>query len=233
MGMSSFSRASFSAARGGATVALFALTSLTWACGGAAPAKKEDAGAKAEAPKADAPKADAPKADAPKAEAPPADPTAAPWTDVQVREAMGAGTKLVYARTGTNAKGKKVEDTVTFVLRSNTDEGAGTSFTIEPDPGTNAASSQVATMAWTKQSPFFAMEKPTVKISGRESVTVPAGTYEASVAELTDFFGNSKTVYMVVDKPGVYAKVLEKANTAADPKDKTDLVYELKAIEAP
>jgi hypothetical protein len=88
-------------------------------------------------------------------------------------------------------------------------------------------------MAWTKQSPFFAMEKAEVKISGRESVVVPAGTYDASVAELTDFFGNTKTVYMIVDKPGVYAKVLEKANAAADPKDKTDLVYELKAIEAP
>jgi hypothetical protein len=205
--------------------------SAAWGCGGGAPAK--DAAPKSDAAKADAPKAEAPKTDAPKADPPKADPTAAPWSDVQVRDAMVAGTKLVYARTGTNAKGKKIDDSVTFVLRANTSEGAGTSFTIDPDPGTNAASSQVATMAWTKQSPFFAMEKAEVKISGRESVVVPAGTYDASVAELTDFFGNTKTVYMIVDKPGVYAKVLEKANAAADPKDKTDLVYELKAIEAP
>jgi len=222
------------------TLAFLASATLGAACGGgAAPAAKPDAAAakpateSAEGPKAEGPKAEGPKADAPRAEAAKADPKVAPWSDVTVREAMAAGSKLIYARTGTNAKGKKVEDTVTFLLRSNTDQGAGTSYTIEPDPGSNAASSQVATMGWTKLSPFFAMEKPTVEISGRESVTVPAGTFEASVAQIADFFGNAKTVYMVVDKPGIYAKVVEKANTAADPKDKTDLVYELKAIEAP
>ncbi len=154
------------------------------------------------------------------------DPTAPPWTVDAVRAAMQPGTKLVYTRAGTDAKGKKAGGKLTYALSNTSDDGATTSYTVDPDPGTNKASSQPANTPWSTWSPFFAMEKPTVTISGREAVTVPAGTFEASKAELADFFGNHKTVWMIVDKPGIYAKVVESPNTSTEG-DKTSITYEL------
>jgi hypothetical protein len=159
-----------------------------------------------------------------------ADPKAPAWSFDDVRNGLKAGTKLVYTRTGVDGKGKKVDDVLTYVLRSASSDGAGTSFTIEPNPGSNDASSQVATMKWSSVSPFFAMENPEVAVSGRESVTVKAGTFEVAVAELKDFFGNEKSVWMILDKPGIYAKVVDRGN--ADPEDKTEITSELTAIEA-
>ncbi len=165
-----------------------------------------------------------------KAKAKPApDPNAPPWTPAQVKSAIAAGTKLAYARSGTDAKGKKVGGTLTYVVAKIGDDGPVTSYTIDPDPGTNAASSQLATVPWSNLSPLFAMEKPTVTVSGRESVTVPAGTFECSRAQLEDFFGNSKTVWMIVDRPGIYAKV-EDHGSARDEADKTEIVLELTAL---
>lgn len=159
------------------------------------------------------------------------DPTAPPWTIDAIRAAMQPGTKAIYERSGTDAKGKKVGGKLTYALSSASDDGATTSYTIDPDPGTNKASSQAANTPWSTLSPFFAMEKPTVTVSGREEVTVPAGTFMASKAELADFFGNKKTVWMIVDKPGVYAKVQESPNASAEG-DKTAIVYELVEIKA-
>ncbi len=161
----------------------------------------------------------------------PVDPTALPWSIDDVRSALAAGTKLVYVRSGVDAKGKKVGGKLTYLLRATNDEGATTSYTVDPDPGTNLASSQAAHVPWSNSGPFFAMERPTSKVSGRESVTVPAGTFEASVAEVDDFFGNHKKLWMIVDKPGVYAKVVD--GGANDPADKTEITLELEAIVAP
>lgn len=159
------------------------------------------------------------------------DPTAPPWTVDAIRAAMQPGTKAIYERSGTDAKGKKVGGKLTYALSNASDDGATTSYTIDPDPGTNKASSQPANTPWSTLSPFFAMEKPTVTVSGREEVTVPAGKFMASKAELADFFGNKKTVWMIVDQPGVYAKVQESPNASAEG-DKTAIVYELVEIKA-
>ena len=172
------------------------------------------------------------KEDDVKVEAREKDPSALenPWSFEDVRTAMEPGTQLVYRRTGTDAKGKKINDEMTYLLRKNTDDGAGTSFTLEPDPGTNAASSQLATTPWTKLSPFFAMEKPNETVVAREAVEVPAGKFENTAKiEIADFFGNKKTVWLIADKPGVYAKVIEHGNDA-DEKDKTEISYELVKI---
>ena len=170
-----------------------------------------------------------PKTDT-KAAPPKVDPTAAPWNHDTVMAGLTAGTKVVYKRSGTDAKGKKAGGELTYVVRGSTKEGAATSYTIEPDPGTNKASSQIANTPWSQLSPFFAMEKVETSVKGRESVTVPAGTFEASVAELSDFFGNKKTVWMIVDQPGVYAKVVDAGN-AGDDGDKTDITYELVSVQ--
>jgi hypothetical protein len=165
-----------------------------------------------------------------KAEPPKVDPTAPPWSPDAIEAALTAGTKVVYARSGTDAKGKKVGGELTYVVRGSTKEGAATSYTIEPDPGTNKASSQIANTSWSRLSPLFAMEKTETKVLGRESVTVPAGTFEASKAELADFFGNKKTVWMIVDQPGVYAKVVDHGNEG-DAADKTEIAYELVSVQ--
>ncbi|GEM_PF-1160095 len=149
-----------------------------------------------------------------------------PWSLQDVKSATIAGAKAVYKRTGTNVKGKKVNDELTYLVRSTDDKGAGTSYTISPDPGTNRASSQVANMPWTKLSPLFAMDNPEQTLAGRESITVPAGTFETVKVELKDFFGNKRTVWLVVDKPGVYAKIVDHGNDA-DEHDKTEIAHEL------
>ena len=94
---------------------------------------------------------------------------------------------------------------------------------------TSAGPGELATVQWSKFSPMFALEKPEHELVERTKITVPAGEFDTVVVELKDFFGNAKTVWMVVDKPGVYAKVVEKANTATED-DQTELTYELQEI---
>jgi hypothetical protein len=160
------------------------------------------------------------------------DPTALenPWTFEDVRTNLVPGTQLVYKRSGTDAKGKKVDDELTLLLRMNTDDGAGTSYTVEPDQGNNDASSMVATSPWGKLSPFFSMEKPKEEVVAREMVEVPAGKFDSCAKmELSDFFGNKRTVWMIPGKPGIYAKVVDHGNEA-DEKDETEIVQELLSI---
>lgn len=171
-------------------------------------------------------KKEEPKADVKPRPKPAPDPNAPPWTYETVRDAMAPGTKVVYARSGVDAKGKKVGGKLTYVISSADKDGPTTSYTIDPDPGTNKASAMPATTPWTATSPFFAMEKPTTTIVGKESVTVPAGTFETSRAEVKDFFGNTKTVWMIIDKPGLYAKVVDAGNDS----DKQEIVFELVAL---
>lgn len=174
----------------------------------------------------DQPRKEEPKTETKAKPKPAPDPNAPPWTYEQVRDAMAPGTKVVYARSGVDAKGKKVGGKLTYVLSGADKDGATTSYTVDPDPGTNKASAMPATAPWAAASPFFAMEKPTVTMAGEESVTVPAGTFTAKKAEMKDFFGNAKTVWMIVDKPGLYAKVVDTGNDA----DNAELVYELAAL---
>lgn len=165
-----------------------------------------------------------------KAAPPKVDPMAPPWTSDAVMAALKTGTKVVYKRSGTDAKGKKAGGELTYQVRGAQMDSAATSYTIEPDPGTNKASSQIANTGWSNLSPFFAMEKTETKVLGRESVTVPAGTFETSKAELSDFFGNKKTVWMIVDQPGIYAKVVDAGNEG-DAADKTEITYELVSVQ--
>ena len=71
---------------------------------------------------------------------------------------------------------------------------------------------------WGKLSPFFHVDQSETTLTKKESVQVPAGTFDCVVADLKDFFGKQLTVWMVVDKPGVYAKVVETYPNAEDNK---------------
>jgi len=151
-----------------------------------------------------------------------------PWTFESVRNAMEMGTVLVYKRTGTDQNGKKIDDQFRWVIRSSSQNEVGTSGTAVGG-GAGQPSGEVAKAKWTQDSPFFALENPKRTLVKREKVTVPAGEFDCVVAEIQGFFGNRKTVWMIPDKPGVYAKVQEHRNEQQE-KDKTDLTWELQEI---
>jgi hypothetical protein len=155
-----------------------------------------------------------------------------PWVASAMHGSLRGGTTLTYRQTGTDAAGKPVEDDYACVVKSASAREAGTVCNGVNHPSKDKGANEVATVEWTQYSPFFAVDKPSAKLVERADLTVPAGTFDTVQAELTDFFGTSYTVWMIADRPGVYAKVHKHANTNTED-DKTDLVFELATIETP
>lgn len=154
-----------------------------------------------------------------------------PWSFSQVRDGLAMGTVLTYAVEGTNAKGKKVEDTLMAEVKgTNGKEVKFVSYRKSQEK--NEAVKQLQSGRWTMFSPFFAVEQAEHTLLGRESVEVPAGTFDTVAVELKGFFGQHYTVWMIRDRPGIYAKVVEHASTGQEG-DKTELVYALSQLEVP
>ncbi len=198
---------------------------LTAACDSSEPSVTE-ALAKADQAEADKKaKAEAEK----EAATPKKDPNALemPWTVDSMTAELSMGLTLEYAVTGTDAKGKEKEDTYLAVVKATNPDGVGVVAYHASDKG--EASKQLATVPWSKLSPFFAVEKAETKLVKRESVTVPAGTFECVVVELEGFFGAHRTVWMIADKPGVYAQVIDHGNATEDA-DQTELTYALSSM---
>lgn len=188
---------------------------------------KGDAGAK----KADEKKADEKKDDE-KAEEPAAEkPKKLEWTwkIADVSDAMKPGTTLVYAQTGKDQKGKDVEDDYQCQVKEASGTTVGTVCNGINHPSEDKGANEVATRDWSKYSPFFTAERPEEKLVERAELTVPAGTFDTVQAEIKGFMGASYTVWMIADKPGVYAKIHKHANVH-DEEDKTDMVFELKSM---
>lgn len=199
------------------------IAGLLVACGGEA--KKEPA--KAEPKKEEVAK-EAPKKEeeaAPKK----SDKLELPWVRERVAGAMKTGTTLTYKLSGTDAKGGAVDDDYLCQVKKSDPTSVGTVCNTVNKPSKDKGANMVATRDWSGFSPFFAVERPEHTLVRREEITVPAGTFDAVVVELKDFFGASYTVWMIADKPGVYAKVEEHAR-AGDDADKTAKVYELKEL---
>lgn len=166
-----------------------------------------------------------------KAEAKEADVLALPWTFTQIRDGLPVGTSLRYAVEGKNAKGKNVEDTLIAQIKGTSDkEVKFVSYRQSQDK--DASVKQLQTGRWTGFSPFFAVEQAEQTLVQRETIEVPAGTFDTVVVELKGFFGQHYTVWMIRDRPGVYAKVVEHASTAQEG-DKTALVYALSELNLP
>jgi hypothetical protein len=177
--------------------------------------------------KADDKKADEKKAEAPQPEADAPKKLEQPWKLSEVSKAMTPGTTLVYHQTGTDGKGKDVEDDYRCVIKTATTSDVGTVCNGVEHPSEDKGANETATAGWTQYSPFFAVADPVeVELVERADLSVPAGTFDTVKAELSGFFGNSYTVWMIVDQPGVYAKVHKHANKAAED-DKTDMIFEL------
>lgn len=157
------------------------------------------------------------------------DELAEPWTTDAIKDAMKMGTVATYAVSGVDAKGKEVTDTYTVTIKGSDAEGIKVNAFHQSDADEPIAQ-QTATHPFGKLSPMFAVDKPTTEVVAREQVEVPAGTFETVKAEVQGFFGAHRTVWMIVDKPGIYAKVLDHGN-AKEEGDQTELVYELQSIE--
>lgn len=203
-------------------LALIAGLALPVACGG--DTKKEEPKAEEAKPEEAKPEEAKPEDEGPKEVK-----LEFPWVREKVAGEMKSGTVLTYKLTGTDAKGKAIEDDYRCVVKKSDSKTVGTVCNTVNKPSEDKGANEVATRDWTKFSPFFAVEKPEANLVEVADVTVPAGEFKTVVVELKDFFGANFKVWMIADKPGVYAKV-EEGPRSDD--DKTAKVYELASIEA-
>jgi hypothetical protein len=157
-----------------------------------------------------------------------------PWTFDEVKASLVIGTALAYEMSGKNAKGKTVSDRLLGEVKGSSDTDVKVLQYKESQKG-DPAVTQPQGYAWDKLSPFFHVERSETKVLRTESVQVPAGTFDCVVADVTGFFGNSYTVWMIVDKPGIYAQVVEHPNAGAATegkgKDQTEITYKLASLE--
>lgn len=201
-----------------ASAAALLLFTLSIGCDGAG-----DAPAPAPAPAKTPPPAEPPAA---AAVAPAEKKVELPWKPEAIRDALRGGVTLVYKQTGTNAKGKPVEDDYRCEVKKASTTEVGTVCDGVRHPSDDPGATQVAMQPWSHYGPFFAVERPEKTLVERGALTVPAGTFDCVQVELKGFFGDSLTVWMIADKPGIYAKVLRHPNTSVEG-DKTELVFEL------
>ncbi len=201
------------------------IASATVACGGkqdkAADKKVADTNSdkKAEAEPAEKPEPQTPKTLEPgKVEL--------PWTFERVSVSLPPGTEINYKLSGKDAKGKDVADTFSCKIKKISKQDVTTVCNTVDTPSKDKGAGMPATRDWTKYSPLFAVERPEHELLKREKITVPAGEFDCVSANLNGFFGARYTVWMIVDQPGVYAKVIEMPNASAEG-DKTEKVYEL------
>lgn len=152
-----------------------------------------------------------------------------PWTRDALKAGLTMGTKVEYALTGTDAKGKPVEDGWTGTVKANNESEVGVISSRVSDKDKPQAT-QVAMQPWSRVSPFFFVEKSEPEVVTREKVTVPAGDFDCVVAELKGFFGAHLTVWMIADKPGIYAKIVDHGNSNEEA-DQTELTYELTSLQ--
>jgi hypothetical protein len=153
-----------------------------------------------------------------------------PWAVDALADVLKPGVKLVYKQTGKDAAGKDVEDDYACLVKTANQREVGTVCNGVNHPSKDKGANEVATVDWSEYSPFFAVSQPKAELVERADLTVPAGTFDTVQVKAQDFFGNSYTFWMIADKPGIYAKVHKHANVNTED-DKTDMVFELAAIE--
>lgn len=198
---------------------IVSVLALSLACGG--DAKKADTKAEKKDDKAEK------KEEKKEAEpAPKKDELAHPWAFEDIRESLRGGATLVYKQSGTNAKGKQVEDDYKCEIKKSSGKEVGTVCDGVNHPSDDKGATQVAMQEWSQYSPFFGVQRAEQTLIKREEITVPAGTFDCVNADLKGFFGNSYTVWMIADKPGIYAKVIKHPN-AGEEDDKTEMTFEL------
>jgi len=138
-----------------------------------------------------------------------------PWAFDTVKANLKIGTTLTYAMEGTDAKGKPIEDQLHGEIHGHDDLDVKI-MQYKDSQKDIPAVMQPQGHPWGKLSPFFHVDQSETKLLRTESVQVPAGTFDTVVAEVSGYFGNHMTVWMITDQPGVYAKVVDHPNTKND-----------------
>ncbi len=208
--------------------------SMLLACGGKEPSMTE---ALAKSDKADADRKKAEEAERDKAgeqaKAAKAGKLEHPWTFDGVKATLKIGTVLSYAMEGTDAKGKPSTDSLHAEVHGHDDLDVKI-LQYKDSQKDIPAVMQPQGHPWAKLSPFFWVEKSETTLLRKESLTVPAGSFECVVAEIKGFFGTHLTVWMIADQPGIYAQVVEHPNTNAAEgaeAELTETTYRLTKIE--
>lgn len=75
-------------------------------------------------------------------------------------------------------------------------------------------------------SPLFPLKDLDFRIAGREQITTPAGTFDCTVLEAVNYSGVSIKLWLIDNKPGIYAKIIEDDTTGDD----HYIIYELLEI---
>lgn len=155
-----------------------------------------------------------------------------PWNFDSVKANLKIGTTLTYSMEGSNKKGKPIEDQLHGEIHGHDDLDVKIMEYKESKKNIPAVM-QPQGHPWGKLSPFFHVDQSEVKLLRKESVQVPAGSFDCVVADITGFFGNHLTVWMINDQPGVYAQVVQHPNTKnedAKAEQPTDVTFRLTAI---
>ncbi|MCA9711319.1 MAG: hypothetical protein KDK70_36105 [Myxococcales bacterium] len=155
-----------------------------------------------------------------------------PWTFDAVKTNLKIGTKLVWAMEGQDKKGKPIEDQLHGEIHGHDDLDVKI-MEYKDSQKDIPAVMQPQGHPWGKLSPFFHVDQSETKLLRQESVTVPAGTFDCVVAEVTGYFGNHLTVWMIADQPGIYAQVVQHPNTKnedAQAEQPTDVTFKLVSI---
>ncbi len=75
---------------------------------------------------------------------------------------------------------------------------------------------------------LFPLKEADFRVAGKEQITTPAGTFQCTVIEALGDFDTMEKMWMIDDKPGVYAKIIMEKK---DPSFGFYKVYELQGIK--
>ncbi len=75
---------------------------------------------------------------------------------------------------------------------------------------------------------LFPLKEADFRVAGKEQITTPAGTFQCTVIEALGNFDTMEKMWMIDDKPGVYAKIIMENK---DPSFGFYKVYELQGIK--
>lgn len=131
-----------------------------------------------------------------------------PWSSKQIKEFASKLDYVSYHRTGTE-KDKKVavDDAYSFVVEEVDQVGVRSSIQIDPSPATIFVGG-VGGGFKDQISPFFPVMRPKVEILKKEKLKVTAGEFDCVVVRIKDIFDSPpQTAWMIIDQPGVYAKL--------------------------
>lgn len=153
-----------------------------------------------------------------------------PWTMDEVRNTYDEGFTLIYSRSGTRKNGEEATGTHSFEITATSQWDASIDNVWEEGGERHIATDRLNWQDAVLLGAFPASRDTEFTVTGEETVTVPAGTFETVVVETTNSYLETRhTHWLVVDQPGVYAKWIDHGKEG----EPAHLVMELTEIRAP